>query len=309
MAQTEPRRRNTLWYLAAVIIMSAGLAAGSVMVWRGFVMITHVEQFIGPGHLSLEVAAPGDYTLWHDYHAVFEGRTYSTDKQLPDGVSFRIKGPNGPVEVKNASGATATMGNTERVAVAAFVAHESGPHEIVAEGEFPARVFSVGEGNFFKSFGMIFGGIGAIILSFCTGLGLGAWVYFKNNASGDEGKQKESGMANPVEGELGEPEHSAKQLATLVYALQAASYLVGITFIAAVIVNYVKRQEVAGTWLESHFLWQIRTFWWSFLWGVLGVALMVVVVGIFILIADAIWVLYRIVKGWLNLNDGKAMYE
>lgn len=306
MAQTEPRRGNTLWYLAAVIIMIAGLTAGSVMVWRGFVMILHVEQFIGPGRISLEVATPGYYTLWHDYHTVFEGRTYSADKQLPDGINFRVNGPSGPVAVKGSNDATATIGNTERVAVAAFVAPVSGQYEIAAEGEFPARVFSVGEGNFLKSFGMIFGGIGAIILSFCTGLGLCAWAYFNNNAPGGEGKHKDGGMMNPV---AEKPEHSARQLAALVYALQAASFLVGITFIAAVIVNYVKCREVAGTWLESHFTWQIRTFWWSFLWGVLGVVLMVVVVGIFILIADALWVLYRIVKGWLNLNDGKAMYE
>ena len=302
MAQTE-LRRGTLWYLVAAIIVIAGLIAGSVMVWRGFVAMVHVEQFIGPGHLSFNVTAPGSYTLWHDYHAVFEGRTYSTEKQLPEGVNFRVNGPNGPVAVKSSNGAKASIGSTERVAVVEFVAHEPGQYEIAAEGEFPVQLFSVGEGNFFKSFGMIFGGIGVIFLSFCTSLGLGAWAYFKNNASG---KQKGGEMVNPAGDES---EHSAKQLATLVYALQAASYLLGITFIAAVIVNYVKRQEVAGTWLESHFLWQMRTFWWSLLWGVLGVALMIVVVGVFILIADAIWVLYRIVKGWLNLNDGKAMYE
>ncbi|MDX8400480.1 MAG: hypothetical protein R8K20_09575 [Gallionellaceae bacterium] len=61
--------------------------------------------------------------------------------------------------------------------------------------------------------------------------------------------------------------------------------------------------------MESHFLWQIRTFWWSVLWGVLGVVLTLVLLGFFILIADGIWVLYRIIKGWLKLNDGKPMYQ
>jgi uncharacterized membrane protein len=102
---------------------------------------------------------------------------------------------------------------------------------------------------------------------------------------------------------------SARTLTLVVYALQAASFLVGLTFIVAVIINYVKRDDVRGTWLESHFRWQIRTFWYSLLWAVLGLLTFVLIVGYVILVADAIWVIYRIVKGWLRLNDGKPMYE
>lgn len=101
---------------------------------------------------------------------------------------------------------------------------------------------------------------------------------------------------------------SNKTIATIVYALQAASFLVGITFIVAVVLNYVKKSEVAGTWLESHFKWQIRTFWYGLLWFVIGVATFFLFVGYFVLCANAIWVIYRIVKGWLRLNDGKQMY-
>jgi uncharacterized membrane protein len=93
----------------------------------------------------------------------------------------------------------------------------------------------------------------------------------------------------------------------IIYALYALSFLTGISAIAAVIMNYVKRDDVKGTWLESHFNWQIRTFWWSLLWAVLGMILMIVAIGFAILIADAIWVIYRIVKGWLALNEGKAI--
>ena len=100
---------------------------------------------------------------------------------------------------------------------------------------------------------------------------------------------------------------SLKTLATVVYALQAAGFFVGITWIVAVVINYVKQEEVAGTWLESHFRWQIRTFWWGLLWGVVGGALLLVLVGYLVLVADAVWIIYRIVKGWLNLNDGKPM--
>jgi uncharacterized membrane protein len=98
-----------------------------------------------------------------------------------------------------------------------------------------------------------------------------------------------------------------KTLTLAVYALQAAGFFLGITWIVAVVINYVKREEVAGTWLESHFRWQIRTFWFGLLWGVIGGILALVLVGFAILFADAVWIIYRIVKGWLNFNDGKPM--
>jgi uncharacterized membrane protein len=72
--------------------------------------------------------------------------------------------------------------------------------------------------------------------------------------------------------------------------------------------NYVKKEDVAGTILESHFRWQIRTFWFGLLWAVLGGATFVLVVGWFILFADLVWFIYRIVKGWLRLNENKPMY-
>lgn len=107
---------------------------------------------------------------------------------------------------------------------------------------------------------------------------------------------------------LSEKDKSVKNLTTLIYALYAASFLIGITAIVAIVMNYVKREDVAGTVAESHFRWQIRTFWFSLLWGAIGAVLMVVVIGFAIIAADVIWVIYRIVKGWLRLNDGKPMY-
>ncbi len=82
-----------------------------------------------------------------------------------------------------------------------------------------------------------------------------------------------------------------------------------ITAIVAIVINYVKNGDVAGTFLESHFRWQIRTFWFGLLWGVLGVIASLVVVGWFVLVANVVWIIYRIVKGWLLLNDNRAMYE
>lgn len=105
-----------------------------------------------------------------------------------------------------------------------------------------------------------------------------------------------------------ETDHSLKQLTQVVYALQAASFLVGFSVIAAIIINYVKREDVAGTLYESHFNWQIRTFWWSLLWGVIGFVLAFVLIGFAVIAADVIWTIYRIVKGWIRLSEGKPMY-
>lgn len=101
---------------------------------------------------------------------------------------------------------------------------------------------------------------------------------------------------------------SERTLTFLVYALQAIGLFAGITFIVAVVINYVKRDDVRGTVLESHMRWQIRTFWWALLWSVLSALTWLVIVGMLGLLATEIWVIYRIVRGWLNLMDGKPMY-
>jgi uncharacterized membrane protein len=100
---------------------------------------------------------------------------------------------------------------------------------------------------------------------------------------------------------------SLKQLTMITYVLYALSALVGLTAIVAIIINYIKRDEVAGTIYESHFTWQIRTFWWSLLWAVVGFATIIVGIGFIVLMADSVWVIYRIVKGFLNWNDNKPM--
>lgn len=101
---------------------------------------------------------------------------------------------------------------------------------------------------------------------------------------------------------------SQKNTVMLAYALQAASYIFGITFFAAVIIAYVKRGDVSGSYLESHYRWQIRSFWFAILWSLIGLVTVFVVVGYFLLIANAIWFLYRIIKGWMRLNEGQPMY-
>jgi uncharacterized membrane protein len=124
----------------------------------------------------------------------------------------------------------------------------------------------------------------------------------------------------------GKPDPSLVTVTHLVYALHALSLLIGlltaatiigafvfgVPSIIAVIVNYLKRGEAQGTFLESHFRWQIRTFWFALLWFVIGAMLFATFIGIpFALgvwLAIGLWVIYRIARGWLALRDGKAMY-
>lgn len=109
--------------------------------------------------------------------------------------------------------------------------------------------------------------------------------------------------------DAGDKTAALKKITAIIYALYALSFLAGgITAIVAIVMNYVKRDDVAGTLFESHFRWQMNTFWFALLWGAIGTLTFFFVIGWFILIADAIWIIYRLVKGWLNLNDGKPMY-
>ena len=126
-----------------------------------------------------------------------------------------------------------------------------------------------------------------------------------------------------------EPRASLIRLTHVIYALHAFSLLIGIVSAAtivgaflfswpsiiAVILNYAKRSEVRGTWLESHFRWQIRTFWFGLLWVVLCGLFVFATLGIGIFIAwiplgfVGLWFIYRIASGWLRLLDHRPMYE
>lgn len=111
-------------------------------------------------------------------------------------------------------------------------------------------------------------------------------------------------MQTPVADEVIQ---KTRNVALVVYVLYALSFLYGVTAVAGVVIAYIKRDDVRGTWLESHFAWQIRTFWWGLVWTALGIALAIVGVGFLILFAVWIWAIYRVVKGWLRLNDGREV--
>ena len=115
----------------------------------------------------------------------------------------------------------------------------------------------------------------------------------------------------------------------VIYGLHALSLVIGIVGVAtvvgafltgwpsiiAVILNYVMRGEVRGTWLESHFRWQIRTFWYGLLWVSLCVLFVIMTFGIGILIAwfplgiVSLWFIYRVARGWMALGNRQPMYH
>ena len=94
-------------------------------------------------------------------------------------------------------------------------------------------------------------------------------------------------------------------------AMIVTAFLTGWPSIIAVILNYVKRSEVRGTWLDSHFSWQIRTFWYALLWLAIGGVAFITVIGIPVAVvlwfATGIWVLYRIIRGWLALSSQREL--
>jgi uncharacterized membrane protein len=123
-----------------------------------------------------------------------------------------------------------------------------------------------------------------------------------------------------------EPAASLVNVAHLVYALHALSLLIGvltaativgafvfgIPSIIAVVINYLKRADASGTYIESHFRWQIRTFWFSLLWVVVAAVLFITILGIplaiIVLFAAGLWAIYRIARGWLALRNRRPMY-
>lgn len=100
---------------------------------------------------------------------------------------------------------------------------------------------------------------------------------------------------------------SLLRLTHVIYGLQGFALIVVLPYFIAIIFNYVKKDEVKGTWLESHFQWQIRTFWLNLLWVIIGLFTLSIFVGRIILFATICWYIYRVLKGWLYLNDNKPI--
>ena len=99
-----------------------------------------------------------------------------------------------------------------------------------------------------------------------------------------------------------------RKYAFAVYILQALGFVVVFTPVIGVVINYVKDQDVRGSWLESHFRWQKSTFWYGLLWVFLGVISQPILIGYLVLAGVTVWLIYRIARGWINLVDGREMY-
>ena len=103
-------------------------------------------------------------------------------------------------------------------------------------------------------------------------------------------------------------ESNHKNVTMLIYILLALGFVTGgLSAIAAVIINYIKRDDVRGSWLEGHFRWQINTFWFGLLWTIIAFLTWLVLLGWFTGALVTIWLVYRIAKGAIYLNDNKTM--
>ena len=101
---------------------------------------------------------------------------------------------------------------------------------------------------------------------------------------------------------------SQKNMALLVYVLPWLGFFTGgVTYIVAIVINYIKLDEVRGTWLEGHFRWQMNTFWYGLLWSIVGFLFWLILMGWLASAIVSIWMIYRIIKGALYLNDDKAI--
>ncbi|MEZ5788653.1 MAG: hypothetical protein R3D62_19710 [Xanthobacteraceae bacterium] len=106
----------------------------------------------------------------------------------------------------------------------------------------------------------------------------------------------------------GIPSDDGKQLALLNYILYFVGFFTGVTAVVGVIIAYLKRSEAAG-WVQTHFIYQIRTFWIGLLWLVLGGLASVIFIGFLLMAWWFVWTLVRCIKGVMRLNDNRPIED
>ncbi|MFL6573863.1 MAG: DUF4870 family protein [Burkholderiales bacterium] len=292
-----PRIPGFGWYALAGAVFIAGLALGGILVWSFIAGFEPAVRFLAPGAVQLSIAVPGDQIVWHEHHTLYQGRAFNVAPAMPDGTRYRVQAPDGStITIEPHSGMRLEGSEGRSVSVAHFSAPSAGVYRVSVEGLAEPRVMAVGANRAWPIMKLVGEVSLVVVLALGAAIAVGLYGFLRTVA--------DPRMAGPREG----TQASLRQLAGLVYGLQAASMLVGVTLFAGVIINYLRREQAAGTWLESHFTWQIRTFWWSLAWCVLGIVTAVVLVGVFILIGSGVWFVYRIVRGWIELNEGRPMY-
>ena len=101
-----------------------------------------------------------------------------------------------------------------------------------------------------------------------------------------------------------------RTLTHVTYGLYALGFVtggfLGIATLAAVVLMYLKRTDAAGTMYAAHFDWLLRTFWWALLWLAISAIATLIFIGWLGVVATVVWVLYRLIRGWLALMEGSV---
>jgi len=272
-----PRIPGLGWYTLAGAIFVGGFAFAG-MLTRGFIAgFEPAVRFLAPGEVQVPIAAPGDQVLWHEHRTLYQGRAFNVAPAMPDGTRYRVQAPDGsPIAIEPHSGTSSEGSEGSSVSVGHFAASSAGVYRVVVEGLTEPRIMAVGPNRAWPIMRLV-AEASLIVL-----LALGGRLPLASMGSSAPWKRQ----APPVRA----------RTRKLPCASSRVSYMA------------CRRAQASGTWLDSHFTWQIRTFWWSVVWCVLGIATAIVLVGVFILIGSGVWFVYRIVRGWIELNEGRPMY-
>jgi uncharacterized membrane protein len=286
------------WYVAALGAVVAGLMVAIALVaWAIFWPEDRV-QFAAPGSVTVQLR-PGGHALWNDYRTTFEGTPYDSPRELPEGFKAVVKDPAGTLlPLRAAQTHELKTQEADRDASRTFIATRAGAHEIAVTGNFTKRIVSVAPYGFWRPFGAILTAILAAMLGLAVGFALWSWTFFRREAA-----LEAAAAPAPAVREDSVP----RRLTAIVYALQLAGYFTVVSPLGGIVINYLKRDAVAGTWLESHFDWQIRTFWITLAGLIAGALTLLLFVGWFVIGITLMWFLYRGIKGWIDLSEGKPI--
>ncbi len=106
-----------------------------------------------------------------------------------------------------------------------------------------------------------------------------------------------------------EKDKELRQFVFISYILQATFFVFVVTPLFALIINYIKKDDLINSRYSSHYRWQQNTFWFGLMWAFLSVMTFILFIGYVVFFFLGIWYVYRIIKGWIYLTDGKELYK